>query len=151
MRMPPVKRVTRARAVTWGDLFGDVDQRLPSEVSQEISESERSKWGLDDIAMAPICAHDCFHMHWRWSDFARATDLPNLGWDAHRPYQLAGWPLVPRNQHVFLRNPTPATLYYQADAGPEVAAGQWTIINHHGAAYLLAAGSALETPGAPRT
>ena len=19
------------------------------------------------VSMAPICAHDCFHMHWRWS------------------------------------------------------------------------------------
>jgi hypothetical protein len=30
------------------------------------------------VSMAPICAHDCFHIHWRWSQ--HYTEEQNLGW-----------------------------------------------------------------------
>ena len=33
---------------------------------------------LDEVAMAPVCAHDCLHFHARWGD--DATALQVLGW-----------------------------------------------------------------------
>lgn len=94
--------------------------------------------GLRDVTMAPFCVHDCLHMHWRWG--TADTEKWNLGWaDDQTPYAVAGAPLVPTNQKVTLRMLSPVKCLYTAEA-QKVAAGEWQVVMHHGAAYALAAG-----------
>ncbi|MFO0587298.1 MAG: type VI secretion system tip protein TssI/VgrG [Polyangiaceae bacterium] len=62
---------------------------------------DRSRWRLDDIVMAPFCAHDCLHLHWRWG--ATAGRKWTKGWDASGPCRVDGAPLVPPDQDVWER------------------------------------------------
>ena len=97
--------------------------------------------GLDSIAMAPFCFHDCLHTHARWG--AGYTDKPVKGFDNNfNPYSVAGAPLVPHNQEVRLNLIAPAGFGYEALAvvvgGKRLDAGRWTIFFHHGMAYANA-------------
>jgi hypothetical protein len=98
-------------------------------------------YSLEKIFMAPFCEHDCVHTHWRWGQSNTATQ--SLGWSGETPYAKAGAPLVPPNQTVRVRIISPFAFNYTAQAdnanGP-IAAGRWTIINHHGSAYAVSVG-----------
>jgi hypothetical protein len=94
---------------------------------------------LDDISMAPFCAHDCLHTHWRWGK--DDTDAAQCGFDGMIPYAKPGKPLVPDNQtvQVWLSAPNQFTYTATVWAFPNqpVANGQWQVIFHHGSAYAL--------------
>jgi hypothetical protein len=102
------------------------------------------------LAMAPVCAHDCFHLHWRWSEnFATNPSLSRdprsvLGFsDSFVPYSTPGAPLVPPNQAIRLSLLAAGAahahgLRYEATVGRPIRAGKWQAILHHGAAYAWA-------------
>jgi hypothetical protein len=98
----------------------------------------------DPIVMAPVCAHDCLHMHWRWGAMWSAPGLswlPNNialnGWDANgNPYAAPGAPQVPANQRIGITFNGPASIDYQADC-LNVPGGALQYVLHHGAAYSL--------------
>lgn len=94
-------------------------------------------WGLRDVVMAPFCAHDCFHMHWRWSD--NASDPWTRGWSSQGPYQVNGGTMIPKNQELDLRLRSDHQLSYIARA-VGVAADRPVVFCHHGAGYALMAG-----------
>jgi hypothetical protein len=96
-------------------------------------------YGLENVAMAPFCIHDCFHMHWRWSN---GPDDPQVkGWVANRPFAKAGAPLlVPGNQGVTLEMHSPVSFTYTAKA-EGCPASEWEIILHHCGAYALSVGT----------
>jgi hypothetical protein len=82
--------------------------------------------------MAPVCHHDCFHMHWRWTD--AATDAPVSGWDGGLPYTKAGAAMIPVNQELAVAA-TGSSFNYIPNA-VDVPAKEWQIFCHHGAGYL---------------
>lgn len=95
-------------------------------------------WKMDIVLMAPFCAHDCFHMHWRWSD-SDNTDWPTYGWGANRPSEEVGRVMVPENQDVFVVLTANWSMSYLAVAD-EAKADKWQVFCHHGAGYALSAG-----------
>lgn len=109
------------------------------------------------VTMAPVCSHDCFHMHWRWS--RQFTGQPQLGWGAAGPYSEAGAPMVHPNQTVRLATTRGApAVDYRASAAAHPA-NEWMIVMPHGAGYAVenninlatvvtAIGSALKMPAA---
>jgi hypothetical protein len=102
---------------------------------------DRAVLCLDEIAMAPFCAHDCFHMHWRWG--AGATSKWAIGWDETGPHKVPGAPLVPLNQDVYLR----LRSQYQASVHHVIGRDdgsvdplpplQWQVVKYQGAAYAV--------------
>jgi len=54
--------------------------------------------GLEEVVMAPICQHDCFHMHLRWG-LHLGDEKHLMGWGSV-PYSVPGAPLVPPDQKV---------------------------------------------------
>jgi len=61
------------------------------------------------VTMAPVCAHDCFHLHWRWGK--GYTKTYNLGWGPAGPYTEAGAPMVAPNQRVEIDVPAGRAAY----------------------------------------
>jgi hypothetical protein len=105
----------------------------------------------DPTVMAPVCAHDCFHMHWRWGAMWSGPGmswLPNNfalnGWNlAGVPYADPGAPQVPFNQRVGITIMGPTSLDYQAEI-QGVASGAWQFVLHHGAAYSIGLAAGLQ-------
>jgi hypothetical protein len=100
--------------------------RLPS--------GEAARWKLDQIATAPFCVHDCFHIHWRWGSWV--TERPYCGWKGDIPHAEPGAPMVRDNQDVTLRMTSPSSVVYRGRIA-DSAAGSWQILNHHGCAYAI--------------
>lgn len=106
-----------------------------------IDSAKRAELGLDDISMAPFCAHDCFHMHWRWGSGASAKWA--RGWDDTSPHQVAGAPLVPLHQDVYiwLRGVAKLSVHHligRDDGSVEpLAANDWQVVMYQGAAYAV--------------
>ncbi|MBL9024538.1 MAG: hypothetical protein JNL21_20250 [Myxococcales bacterium] len=94
-------------------------------------------WRLRDVVMAPFCAHDCFHFHWRWSD--TSTDMWTYGWGPLGPYTVSGAAMVPPNQEVDVRLRSDHQFTYLARA-MNVPADLPVVFCHHGGAYALAVG-----------
>ncbi len=99
------------------------------------SVSDRKKWHLDEIAMAPFCAHDCLHLHWRWA--RTATSKWTLGWGGG-PYETPGAPMVPRGQDVWVWFRSDHQLTYHVVAPPSSSASLWTVLMHHGFGHAVA-------------
>jgi hypothetical protein len=98
----------------------------------------KSDLRMDKITMAPFCAHDCFHLHWRWGD--NDADEPGAwGWGPERPFTEAGLPMVPHNQDVFLVIDSAVQISYLARAH-DAKAGKWQPFLHHGSGYALSVG-----------
>jgi hypothetical protein len=128
--------------------FGVADTTFP------IDDGVRALLKLDDITMAPICAHDCFHMHWRWT--TDGTTKWSLGWDEVGPHRVPGATMVPLNQDVFLtlRSPHEMSYHVVIDEGDiavgegstaEIPANAWQVVMHHGGGYPSAADRFLVT------
>jgi hypothetical protein len=116
----------------------------PTMNRRSLTEADREAWHFDEVAMAPICAHNCFHMHWRWSASVQSsTDDTARGWDGEgstgAPYKKAGASLIPKNQDLFLRLVDKTTFVYEAEVA-QPRAGEWQYICHHGAGYVLETG-----------
>ena len=116
----------------------------PTMNRRSLTEADREAWHFDEVAMAPICAHNCFHMHWRWSASVQSsTDDTARGWDGEgstgAPYKTPGASLIPKNQELFLRLVDKTTFVYEAEVA-QPRAGEWQYICHHGAGYVLETG-----------
>jgi hypothetical protein len=83
-------------------------------------------------SMAPLCQHDCLHMHWRWG--AVFSDKPMFGWDGGKPYQRAGAPMIPENQTLSV-SVSGNTMSYTPSA-ENAPAQAWQIFMHHGTGYV---------------
>jgi hypothetical protein len=109
---------------------------------------ERYTMGLDDITMAPFCAHDCFHLHWRWG--TEASKKWSLGWDATGPYKTPGAPMVPVNQDVYFWFRSKSSFTYHVVVSPKpgtsyIMPGDCQTLMYHGAAYAVAVSGAFQT------
>lgn len=108
---------------------------------QDLVPVDREALALDHISMAPFCAHDCFHMHWRWG--AKATKRWNLGWSDTLPHQVAGAPLVPLNQEIYIwfRAAARISVHHlvgRSDGSVDwLPANEWQIVMYQGAAYAV--------------
>ena len=139
MRMPTVKRIDCRVPSAWLP-------PLPG-AALTVTDPDRDTWKLNDIVMAPICAHDCFHMHWRWSNATVSdADLTAKGfvYQTDRtspmiPYRRRGAPLVPPNQDVYIRLPNQRSIVYEAEAW-NAKAEAWQVICHHGVGYVTLTG-----------
>jgi hypothetical protein len=112
---------------------------------------DRRKMHFDEIAMAPFCAHDCLHMHWRWNK--DTTVVSNLGWDGGMPFQKSGAPMVPENQDVWLRFRSDHAFTYHVVAGTDSEPGhmyphEWQVLMHHGFGHAVAITGTLSMFGA---
>jgi hypothetical protein len=78
------------------------------------------------LMMAPICAHACFHLHWRWANTNWFTYLAKTAWpmleEAMRLASEAAWdtaswppPMVPVVQGLKLLHAMPGTYSNAAD------------------------------------
>ena len=148
----PAGGVYRFRDVTKLARQGEFDNihvapkmKLPSEV---IARSPAS-WNMSSpVTMAPFCAHDCFHTHWRWGNLLRDFGILDTnpkwvrGWGGGSstspgvPFSEPGAPLVPCNQDVTIHLLSQRSFKYVARACAPVA-GEWQIIMHHGSAYAI--------------
>ena len=107
----------------------------------------------DRVSMAPFCAHDCMHTHWRWGD-AGSSDRWIKGWSNGFPYSKSGSPLVPENQEVEVKlvaGGAPrafpginAATFIASPNGFEYAATAhdvdmlaWQYFYHHGSGYAV--------------
>lgn len=96
---------------------------------------DAGKLHFDKIWMAPFCAHDCFHTHWRWA----RGEKPKWthGWDERGPHRKSGAPMVPLHQDVYLKMVGTAAYQYHVESefDEHLDEGHWDIVMHHGAAY----------------
>lgn len=101
----------------------------------------------DRVWMAPFCAHDCFHTHWRWGQHESAQWTK--GWSATGPYQVSGAPMVPLHQSVELELHSASSFSYHAHSryGTGHVTGRWDIVNHHGSAYAQSIANWLQLQG----
>lgn len=101
----------------------------------------------DKVWMAPFCAHDCFHTHWRWAK--GETAKWTFGWNENGPHQESGTPMVPIYQDVFLKIEGPNIYSYSVKSTyPEdFHVGKWDIYMHHGAAYAQSIANWLKFQG----
>ncbi len=92
-------------------------------------------------SMAPLCAHDCFHMHWRWGNGINGT--PQRGFSAPTasspslPHAVAGAPAVPRNQDVVIALTSTHGIDYRVTCHGPIPPWSEQILMHHGAAQAL--------------
>lgn len=107
--------------------------------------SDRARFKLDNLSMAPFCAHDCLHMHWRWTD--AGPDSAQLGFEGYEPNMKPGAPMVPDAQDVYVWFRARGWLTYHAEHADEEGApvAQWVPVLHHGAAYLTDSNTAAIT------
>jgi hypothetical protein len=103
---------------------------------------DKTAWKMDEVVMAPFCAHDCFHMHWRWSD-NQNDEQATFGWGPVKPSSEVGRVMVPENQDVFLQLLGHAEFSYLAHAH-DVPKDAWQPFCHHGAGYALRIGGRME-------
>lgn len=94
---------------------------------------------------APVCAHDCLHVHWRWgARLGRSGLTPALGeppvwlygWEGGEPNTRQGAPLVPESQELRIELHDGHRLGYDADQ-EGAAPGETHVIGPHGAAYVV--------------
>jgi V8-like Glu-specific endopeptidase len=87
------------------------------------------------VVMAPVCAHDCFHMHWRWSK--AFDDVSVKGWGIEGPYTVSGAPMIQLNQTLQITTTAGVPgIRYEARAKDQPAK-QWMLVMPHGGAYAL--------------
>ena len=87
------------------------------------------------VSMAPVCAHDCFHIHWRWSQ--HYTEEQNLGWGPSGPYTQPGAPMVHPNQIVTVATVAGVPGFRYEAAAAAHPANNWMVVMPHGAAYAV--------------
>lgn len=100
-----------------------------------------------EVTMAPFCAHDCFHVHWRWSDHMATKGV--FGWSESEPYKVPGAPMVPQHHKitVWLDADTTIVVYEEAEYAGErkIASDAWEVFNYQGAGYVVSARTATMT------
>ena len=113
-----------------------IDKILPAEplisTPETLTSADFAQLKMNRISMAPFCPHDCFHMHWRWTDNLNGSQIATRGWGKDKPNEVPGAPMVRHNQDVYVGVPTPHTILYLADIHG-VPSDDWQVICHHGA------------------
>lgn len=111
----------------------------PSMVAEKKIRDKRKGYALSDIKMAPICVHDCLHMHWRWGKYMGLAGKAFRGWDSNnKPYNERGAPMVPRNQKVTICIKNSHSFIYKVSANGDLDASKWHVVMHHGLSYAVA-------------
>jgi len=137
VHMAPKLKVTQVTHYSY------VAVQLPEDLqdNHRLISADAKKLHLDDVSMAPFCAHDCFHMHWRWGLSGSAKWV--RGWDTASAHQVAGAPLVPLNQDVYiwLRGPAKLSVHHvigrtDGSADP-LQANEWQVAMYQGTAYAV--------------
>lgn len=141
---------------------GSHDEALSEWALSPIAQSPDVATSLEHIWMAPFCAHDCFHLHWRWADYFGSEAIQFKGWSgaasASRagalPYTVNGAPMVQPQQSVDMWYRTASKFTYHAFIGNhagnpdykgamvpaalvDLPPGDIQYVCHHGAAYGL--------------
>lgn len=134
LHLAPTMKVPEVVSAAWGAGTAVVDSR--------------EKWFLDNVYMAPVCAHDCFHTHWRWSD-VYISDIAHYGWGSAGPHTKPGFPMVPPNQDVYIRlNAANVATYwaraFEVPEGVTAPSSSWQVFCHHGSAYVVEAKAATD-------
>jgi hypothetical protein len=109
-------------------------------IDDQVIAIDRDELRMSDISMAPICAHDCYHLHTRWGE--NAPGFWAHGWGPNGPYTVPGAPMVPAHHNVWIRMRSDNALSYHVRAQHEdparvLEAGEWQIILHQGTGYLI--------------
>lgn len=143
--------------------FAASDRELVNEWAlSPIAQSPDVATSLEHVWMAPFCAHDCFHVHWRWADYFGKEAVQFKGWSggssASRagalPYAVDGAPMVQAQQSVDVWYRTASKFTYHAFIGNhagnpdykgatvpaalvDLPPGDIQYVCHHGAAYGL--------------
>ena len=99
---------------------------------------------MEEVAMAPVCQHDCFHLHWRWGKYLGLGNSSYFGWnDEFVPYQVPGAPMVPHNQRIDIELIDEAEeknfgqgIAYHAIMTKDINPGQIQYVFHHGFGYV---------------
>lgn len=107
-------------------------------VDQQSHAIDPARWGTEEVVMAPICAHDCFHMHWRWSD--QSPGWWAWGWSEKEPYAVPGAVMIPHNQELDMQMRSERQIAYHSRAF-NVQPNGITVFCHHGTAYALTTGA----------
>lgn len=94
---------------------------------------------LEKIMMAPVCHHDCFHMHWRWgAGLHQFEELRYLkGWNAEGAYREIGAPMIPPNQDLYIQCPQSHEVLYTVEVEDLAPAMRWQVFLDHGAGYIV--------------
>jgi hypothetical protein len=96
---------------------------------------------LVDVVMAPFCAHDCFHLHWRWTD--SSVQEPQMGWSETAPYCVPGGTMIPLHHRLRLLLEGNAQFVLMEDtsiaADKPIPADRFEIFYSFGAAFALSA------------
>ncbi len=80
------------------EVFTDSVKEIYQGEFDNVHIAPRMLLGNEEVVMAPVCQHDCFHMHLRWGTHL-GKDRHILGWGL-LPYTIPGGPLVAPNQRV---------------------------------------------------
>ncbi len=96
---------------------------------------------LERITMAPVCVHDCLHLHWRWG--RNYEGLAQRGWGRGGPHTAVGTPMIPPNQNLDLEVEESRGFTYRVAVHEKVPRGAPQYFMHHGMAYALALDSKL--------
>lgn len=111
---------------------------------------------MKEVGMAPVCEHDCLHLHWRW--MKSMVNIPFIvggrqfyGWSGDLPFQKPGAPLVPENQTIDLELISSTPLQntgegynYHVTIDRNIQAGKTQYLFHHGMGYIYHTNFALE-------
>ncbi|MFO0618105.1 MAG: hypothetical protein U0414_36270 [Polyangiaceae bacterium] len=99
------------------------------------------EWKMDRIVMAPFCAHDCFHLHARWTGVV-GEETHVFGWSASAPYSQPEAPMVPPNHDVDIFFMGPNAFMY-IDTAFDAPTDLWQVACYPGAGYALTARAAV--------
>lgn len=96
---------------------------------------------LEHIVMAPICAHDCFHVHWRWTN--AGVQAPQMGWSDSAPNAVPGATMIPQHHELRLFSEADNQVVLIEEAVPESAipADTFELFFGFGAGFAVSAGT----------
>lgn len=142
---PPKYSNRQVGALTGQGVYDNIHMAPTMKAPKEIIKL-RPEWKneLSKIIMAPVCFHDCLHMHWRWGWWLGAGWLaledaaPFWGFNAEgKPNSVQGAPQVPPNQEIRIRVNNKHAFTYVAFAESDIKIGMWQIVMHHGGSYIV--------------
>jgi hypothetical protein len=137
MKFPPG---TRARVDGERDPSGVAVGRADVALEDVLVKSGHSV-DLLDVVMAPFCAHDCFHLHWRWTN--TSVQEPQMGWSETAPFCVPGATMIPHHHRLQLLIEGSAQFVLMEDAwmtkGKAIPADTFEIFFSFGAAFALSA------------
>jgi hypothetical protein len=134
MKFPPGTRVRQ-----W--LPGLPPQAHPDVALEDVEVKSGHSVDLLDVVMAPFCAHDCFHLHWRWTD--SSVQEGQMGWSETAPFCRPGATMIPQHHKLQLlvegNNQFVLVEEAQTAAAKPIPADTFEIFYSFGAAFAVSA------------